>query len=215
MSEESKEVIKCFVTLNPEHYRLLEQLTNKTGKDKRQVLREAVELALSRGLAPSSYTWNKKRHRVIGIAFPAEQARKARQLGNLTPIAVAGLLAIAGPETQSFDVTPDDLQRLRTDLDRIIQSVRTKNETPSVPRTKRVAESANAVRAVRATLQELAEQLEYFKKGSEVERKKFRELIDPMEVGYITSLMKALFDEEGFQRWVLASEFTMGKRKNA
>jgi hypothetical protein len=33
-----------------------------------------------------------------------------------------------------------------------------------------------------------------------------------MERGYVTSLLKALFDEEGFQRWILATEFTMGKR---
>ncbi len=211
----SEETVQCFVTLNPEHYKVLEHLTNKTGKDKRQIIREAIDLALSKGLAPASYTWNKKKHRVIGLAFPAEQAKRAKQLGNLTPIAVAGLLAIAGPETHSFDVTPDDLERLRADLDKIIQSVRARNESQSVPRTKRFTEGTNAVRAVRATLQDLAEQLEYFKKGSEAERKKFRELIDPMEVGYITSLMKALFDEEGFQRWVLASEFTMGKRRNA
>ena len=211
----SEDVIKCFVTLNPEHYRLLERLANKTGKDKRQILREAVDLSISRGLAPAVYSWNKKKHRVIGIVFPTEQAKRARQLGNMTPIAVAGLLAIAGPETQSFEVTPEDLQRLRTDLDKIIQSVSTKSETPSMPTAKRLTGSANAARAVRTTLQELANQLEYFKRGSEAERRTFREIIDPMEVGYITSLMKALFDEEGFQRWVLASEFTMGKRKDA
>jgi hypothetical protein len=209
-------VVRCSFTFNAEHNKLLDQLMTKTGKDKPQLIREAVRLALSKGLAPAQYRWIDKNHRIFSLDLSEEDAQKAKRLwkGRLTPIAVSGILAMIEDEgLKTPEVTPEEIQRLREGLEKVFQNVRVidqrlaKEETP-----KRIADNASAAKAVKATLHQLVRELEFFKKGTEADRKKFRELVDPMEIGYITSLLKALFDEEGFQRWILATEFTMGKR---
>ncbi len=41
--------------LNNEHDELLDRLQKKTGKDKHALIREAVQLALSKSLVPANY----------------------------------------------------------------------------------------------------------------------------------------------------------------
>lgn len=216
------ETTVCYFTLNPEHYALLEKLQKKTGKGRKQLMREAIDLALTKGLEPARYTWVDKNHRIISVPLPTEQAEKTKKLwkGKLTPLAVAGLLVLAGESEITQGISPDtttqDILRLRDDVNRILHNIRPKApESNTDHKAVKATDSITAAKTVRSTLRQLANELEYFKKGSEAERKKFRELIDPMEVGYITSLIKALFDEEGFQRWILATEFTMGTKDNA
>jgi len=211
----SETTVRCSFTFNVEHNKLLEQLKTKTGKEKKQLIREAVQLALSKGLAPAQYRWIDKNHRIYVVDLPGEDAQKAKKLwkGRLTPLAVSGIIAMI--EEQGLrrpEVTPEEIQRLRESLEKIFENVRVmdqgfaKKEAP-----RHVTDNTSAVRAVKATLLQLVRELEFFKKGTEADRKRFRESIDPMEIGYITSLLKALFDEDGFQRWILATEFTMGK----
>jgi hypothetical protein len=212
----SEPTVLCHFTFNVEHNKLLDQLKAKTGKDKRELIREAVQLAISKELAPTEYHWVKKNHRIFDVELPEQDAQKAKKLwkGKLTPFAVSGILAMIQDEgLKKPEVTPEELQTLREGLEKVFQSVQmfdkklTREEAP-----KRITDNTAAVKAVKATLYHLVQELEFFKKGTEADRKKFRELIDPMEIGYVTSLLKALFDEEGFQRWILATEFTMGKR---
>lgn len=212
----SESTVQCHFTFNAEHNKLLDQLKTKTGKDKRQLIREAVQLAISKGLPPAEYRWIDKNHRIFSVELPEEDAQKAKKLwkGKLTPLAVSGILAMI--EDQGLkrpEVSPEEIQRLREGLEKIFQNVQVLDQRLTKEEArKRITDNTTAAKAVKATLYQLVQELEFFKKGTEADRKKFRDLIDPMEIGYVTSLLKALFDEEGFQRWILATEFTMGKR---
>ncbi len=101
----------------------------------------------------------------------------------------------------------EELARTTRKLESLIQSF----STEQAPRE--ITDNSAAARAVRATLRKLVAQLDYFKKGNDSDRKKFRETVDPVEVGYVTSILKALFDEDGFQRWMLATDY-MRKTKD-
>ena len=59
---------------------------------------------------------------------------------------------------------------------------------------------------VRELLSLLDKELEYFKKGTPKDREIFREYIPSEEVGYITALIRVLFDEDKFERWILFSK---------
>jgi transcriptional regulator with XRE-family HTH domain len=58
------------------------------------------------------------------------------------------------------------------------------------------------VQAVEDALYTLNDQLEFFKEGSPNSRKILRRQLDGPDVGYVTTLLKALFDEERFQDWL-------------
>ena len=215
----SQNTVRAYFTFSAEQNRLLDQLKEKTGKEKRQVVCEAVRLALSKGLEPAQYQWDRKKNRVIGVDLPYDDAQEARRLwkGRLTPLAVSGILDMAkeqGLQKPGIRVTGNDVQELKKNLAEISQRLDVLGrKLPTAQASTRISNSTTAAKAVRTTLQRLLEQLEYFKQGTEADRRKFRELIDPMEIGYVSSLLKALFDEEGFQRWILATQFTMGEKK--
>lgn len=211
----TEETISYHFTFNPEYNQLLDRLQNKTGKDKYQLIRDAFQLALSKGLEPAQYRWIDKNHRVFNVKLPAEDVRKAKKLwkGRLTPLAVSGILEMAKTGNMQ-NVEVDDIRALKGELAKTsqrLESLIRSLSTEQVPRD--ITDSAVAAVAVRATLRKLVAQLDYFKKGTDNDRKKFRETIDPVEVGYVTSILRALFDEDGFQRWMLATEY-MGKTKD-
>ena len=213
---------KVYFTLTPEHWKILNQLSTKTKRDRKKLLSEAFDLALSKGLAPAHYRWNDKRHQSFDIDVPVDVVKKARELyeGKLTPLVVSGLLEIAKAEGMTvgqtqLNATADELQKLRVETSKIsrdLSALTRKLTSDEVP--LQATDSGAAARQVRSTLRKLLEQLEYFKKGSDSDRKKFREIVDPVEVGYITAMLRALFDDEAFQRWILATEF-MGRRTDA
>ena len=58
------------------------------------------------------------------------------------------------------------------------------------------------VRAVEDAMYTLSDGLEFFKKGSPHSRKILRQRLSGPDVGYVTTLLKALFDEEKFQNWL-------------
>jgi len=87
----------------------------------------------------------------------------------------------------------------------------------SIPvRRKRVgAAAANrrvpAARAARVleTLRRLGEQLDFVKTGSRKDRDLLRRIVPGTDVGYITSLLRALYDEDQFEEWILFSNYPM------
>ena len=88
-------------------------------------------------------------------------------------------------------------------------SVKTQIETP-IP-----SDIANEkAKVVWKTLVSLNNELEFFKRGSANDRKVFRGMISGEDVGYIITLLKALFNEDQFQNWVYFTEYKMGGRKN-
>jgi hypothetical protein len=216
----SETVVQCHFTFNAEHNKLLDQLRSKTGKDKREIIRDAIKLALQKELKPARYRWIDKNHRIFSVDLPIEDAQNAKKRwkGKLTPLVVSGIIEIArnegiGVTEAKPTVTQEDILRLRGEFREIsnnLQALVQRISYEEVP--KEITDSASAAKAVRATLKQLSEQLEHFKKGTAADRKQFRKFVDPLEAGYVTSILKALFDEDEFQRWVLATEFT-GRRR--
>ena len=63
------------------------------------------------------------------------------------------------------------------------------------------------VRAVEDAMYALNDGLEFFKKGSPHSRKILRRRLRGSDVGYVTTLLKALFDEEKFQNWLAMTTY--------
>jgi len=61
---------------------------------------------------------------------------------------------------------------------------------------------AEKVEAVEDILYTLNDELEFFKQGSANSREILRQRLSGPDVGYVTTLLKALFDEEKFQNWL-------------
>ena len=58
------------------------------------------------------------------------------------------------------------------------------------------------VEAVEHALYTLSDELEFFKQGSANSREILRQRLSGPDVGYVATLLKALFDEEKFQNWL-------------
>ena len=74
------------------------------------------------------------------------------------------------------------------------------------------ATSTNAgekARTVMRLLMSLSGELEFFKNCTEDERRIFRNTVPGQDVGYITTLLRALYDEDKFQKWLFFSTYTM------
>jgi hypothetical protein len=54
--------------------------------------------------------------------------------------------------------------------------------------------------------------LEPFKKGSAADRAALRKTVPARDVGYLTSLLKAMYDEDQFQTWLYFTEYTPESR---
>jgi hypothetical protein len=62
---------------------------------------------------------------------------------------------------------------------------------------------------------DLADALEFFKNKPESARKTFRRTIPGEDVGYITTFLKALYDEDQFQRWLFFSEYKLRSKEES
>jgi hypothetical protein len=72
------------------------------------------------------------------------------------------------------------------------------------------AESFSRAADIRRAILELSIQLEYFKQGSRAHREALRRTIPGRDIGYLTSLLRALYDEDQFETWILFSEYSLG-----
>ena len=59
------------------------------------------------------------------------------------------------------------------------------------------------------TIRRLGQVLEFFKTGSPTDRDLLRRIVPGADVGYITSLLRALYDEDQFEQWILFSNYAM------
>ena len=62
---------------------------------------------------------------------------------------------------------------------------------------------------IKELLVHLAHELEYFKQTPDFSRETFRKVVPGEDVGYITTLLRALYNEDQFQRWLLFSKYEM------
>ena len=72
-----------------------------------------------------------------------------------------------------------------------------------------VPDVAARVQAVEDILYALNDELQFFKEGSPHSRGILRRRLSGGDVGYITTLLKALFDEEKFQNWLAMTTYEM------
>lgn len=59
----------------------------------------------------------------------------------------------------------------------------------------------------------LADELEFFKQDSESTRETFRRVVPGEDIGYLTTLLRALYNEDQFQRWLLFSKYKMKSKE--
>ncbi len=71
------------------------------------------------------------------------------------------------------------------------------------------SDARDRIARIESMLLGLAEEIEFFKKGTPAERELFKAMLDPTDIGYITSLLRAFFDEDAFQQWILLSRYEM------
>jgi len=81
--------------------------------------------------------------------------------------------------------------------------------SPSAPPEPSPEALAHAAE-VRQAIVNLSLQLEYFKQGSSAQRDALRQTIAGRDIGYVTSLLRALYDEDQFETWILFSEYSLG-----
>jgi hypothetical protein len=86
-------------------------------------------------------------------------------------------------------------------------SAKVKIHEPPVVRASTTAEEK--ARAVMRLLISLSNELEFFKNCTEDERRIFKKTVPGQDVGYITTLLRALYDEDKFQKWLFFSTYTM------
>lgn len=65
-----------------------------------------------------------------------------------------------------------------------------------------VSDVSTRVQVVEDILYTLNDELDFFKKGTAHARETLRQHLNGADVGYLTTLLKALFDEERFQNWL-------------
>lgn len=58
----------------------------------------------------------------------------------------------------------------------------------------------------------LIQSLESFKRGTREDREALRRMVPKRDVGYVTTLMKALYDEDEFQTWLYFTEYQPAPR---
>jgi transcriptional regulator with XRE-family HTH domain len=66
---------------------------------------------------------------------------------------------------------------------------------------------------VKKLLIRLADELEFFKQDSESMRETFRRVVPGEDIGYLTTLLRALYNEDQFQRWLLFSKYKMKSKE--
>jgi hypothetical protein len=67
---------------------------------------------------------------------------------------------------------------------------------------------------VLALLYSLDRELQYFRGASVADRDHLRRIVNGQDVGYITSLLRALYDEDKFQSWQLFANYQMVSRES-
>lgn len=86
-------------------------------------------------------------------------------------------------------------------------SLNKKEETPSS--RDKGNPSLEKAHQVHLSLIKLNELLDFFKKATAEERTELKKTIPPQQIGYITSLLKALYNEDEFQQWIFFSEYKL------
>ena len=124
----------------------------------------------------------------------SQESRIRRQLANVEPLI---------KEIKDIGVMANKILTQLSEV-KIVQEV---SSTPSMSSAETRAQT------VMLLLLSLSSELEFFKTCTENERRIFKKIVPGQDVGYITTLLRALYDEDKFQRWLLFSTYTMKGNK--
>src|SRR2546422_10388889 len=118
------ETLTYHFIFNTEHDQLLTQLQTKTARNKHQLIRDAIRLALSSGLLPATFQWNKRENKSFHVRVPAGDYKAAKKLwkGRLTPLAVSGILEMTKAEIVG-KVEIADIHALKEELAKTTQRI--------------------------------------------------------------------------------------------
>ena len=108
-----------------------------------------------------------------------------------------------------------ELQKIVSDLSEKVNSFDGMCEkciANKFPHSKEESGVKERVEIVKELLYALNRELEFFKTGSPESREVFRSLIYAPDVGYIMALLRAIFDEDKFQTWLLMSGYEIKRR---
>jgi hypothetical protein len=109
-----------------------------------------------------------------------------------------------------------DVKVLRAKVDDMLTILSTTCIHPEISNKPASNDAEDRARYIMKLLLALSAELEFFKSCSEEGRKIFKKIVPGQDVGYITTLLRALYDEDKFQRWLLFSTYTMkGKEDGA
>jgi len=110
------------------------------------------------------------------------------------------------------DILTNEIHVLRKKIDEIDRRLSASNLYGSADLELRplgVTEMETRAKRIVQILLQLSSELEFFKRCSEEGRKTFRKIVPGPDVGYVTTLLRALYDEDKFQRWLLFSDYEM------
>jgi len=107
-----------------------------------------------------------------------------------------------------------EVKGLREKVDQIDTKLAEARIYQEMARRPTSTNAEDRARTVMRLLLSLSRELEFFKSCTEDERKIFKRIVPGQDVGYITTLLRALYDEDKFQRWLLFSTYTMKGKEN-
>lgn len=107
-----------------------------------------------------------------------------------------------------------EIKLLREKVDQIHAKLTEANVYQEIAKKPSSSNAEERAKNVMRLLMSLSSELDFFKSCSEHERKIFKRIVPGQDVGYITTLLRALYDEDKFQRWLLFSTYTMKGKEN-
>lgn len=103
----------------------------------------------------------------------------------------------------------EEVKGLKERIDKIDAKLTTAQLYQDMSENSASSNAEKRARTVMRLLMSLFSELEFFKNCTEDERRVFRKTIPGQDVGYITTLLRALYDEDKFQKWLFFSTYTM------
>ena len=85
----------------------------------------------------------------------------------------------------------------------------TRSAQPSKATTSSRKEMAQSVFT---TIHRLLNELNFFKRGTPADRAILRQIVPARDIGYLTTLLKAMYDEDQFQTWLYFAEYNPESR---
>ena len=186
---------------------ILQKLAKEMKIKESEVIVRAVKVAREEGISPTKPEGKVIR---ISVALPIELIEG---IENLSGTVRAGLAAIyegreEHPEERTEETLGGSIEEMMEALEDLQKKIWVVKGLLNSRMGKKLERSAEE-RAyfIGELIQTVIRELEYFKNGTKEDRDVFREVVPPEDIGYVTTLLKALYSEDQFQRWIFISRY--------